>query len=426
MHNIWLVIKHDFGVTIRQRSFWIMTFLIPLIMLGSQIYFVVTENDIGGLGTDSTETNGDEQTTAATHVGLVDPGNLIVEMPPNLETDLFITFASEDAARAALAADEIIQYVLIPRDYLQTGTVTVFDKNFQIFQDVSQMGVAFGNNGWMLEYMINYNLIGDDQLLATLQNPTPGTLATTHQVQVATVDEAETAVAEQDLSMVVASVMPYIFYFLLLMGSSYLMRVVIVEKENRIVELLLLSVDPVGLMVGKIIAMSLVMFIQILIWVGGGILLLNNSAEFLKITLFDFPTGFLGWAIAFLILGYLLFAAIMAAAGALSNNIREAGQITWLLVIPLMPTLMFGSLFLEDPNGWLSMTLSFFPFSAPSAMVTRIAVANVPLWQRLLSLGGLAITTYIVVTLAARFFRPHHLLSTSGFNWKRLATGWRG
>ncbi|MCP5096675.1 MAG: ABC transporter permease, partial [Chloroflexi bacterium] len=270
------------------------------------------------------------------------------------------------------------------------------------------------------------NLTGDEQLLTVFQNPTPATLANQHQVQVfEAVEDEETAVAEQDLSLVVASAMPYIYYFLLLMGSSYLMRVVIIEKENRTVELLLLSIDPIGLMIGKIIAMSLVMMIQILIWVGGGILTLNNSAQYLDVTLFDFPPGFLAWAIIFLILGYLLFAAIMAAAGALSNNIREAGQVTWLLVIPLMPTLMFGTLFLEDPNGAVSMILSFFPFSAPSAMITRIAVANVPIWQRLLSLGGLAVTTYIVVIMASRFFRPHHLLSSSGFNWKRLATGWR-
>ncbi|MCP5096090.1 MAG: ABC transporter permease, partial [Chloroflexi bacterium] len=175
MRNIWLVIKHDFGVTIRQKSFWIMTFLMPLILIGSQIYFVMTDNDIGSIGIDSTESEEAEE-AGATQVGVVDSGGLMAEIPPNFETDLFVTYASEKAARAALDADEIHQYVIIPSDYLETGELIVFDKDFQIFQDDMQNGVAFGNQGWLLEYIINYNLTGDEQLLTVFQNPTPATL----------------------------------------------------------------------------------------------------------------------------------------------------------------------------------------------------------------------------------------------------------
>jgi ABC-2 type transport system permease protein len=70
--------------------------------------------------------------------------------------------------------------------------------------------------------------------------------------------------------------------------------------------------------------------------------------------------------------------------------------------------------------------LSLFPLSAPGAMVTRLAVAEVPLWQILASLAGLALTTYLTISLAARFFRAGNLLSHDSFNWRRLATGWRG
>ena len=98
---------------------------------------------------------------------------------------------------------------------------------------------------------------------------------------------------------------------------------------------------------------------------------------------------------------------------------------TWLLIIPLMPTLMFGTLFLQEPNSPLVLGLSLFPLSAPSAMVTRLAVAPVPLWQILVSLAGLALTAYLFVTLAARFFRAGNLLSETAFSWRRMATGWR-
>ena len=86
---------------------------------------------------------------------------------------------------------------------------------------------------------------------------------------------------------------------------------------------------------------------------------------------------------------------------------------------------MFGDLFVEEPNNPLTLVLSLFPFSAPSAMVTRLAVGQVPLWQIIVSLLGLAGTTYLMVVLAARFFRAGNLLSHAPFNWRRLVTGWR-
>jgi ABC-type Na+ efflux pump permease subunit len=90
-----------------------------------------------------------------------------------------------------------------------------------------------------------------------------------------------------------------------------------------------------------------------------------------------------------------------------------------------MPTLMFSSLFVEEPNHPLILASSLFPFSAPAAMVTRLSVGPVPLWQILLSLTGLAVTTYLSVVLAGRFFRAGNLLSDASFGWRRLASGWR-
>jgi ABC-2 type transport system permease protein len=209
------------------------------------------------------------------------------------------------------------------------------------------------------------------------------------------------------------------------MSSNYLMRAVVNEKENRTVEVLLLSLPPRQMMVGKILAMSIVALLQAVIWVGGGLLILDRGADMLNVANFSFPPGFVVWAILFLILGYLLFASIMAAAGAIAPTAREGAQMIWLLIIPLMPTLMFGRELLAEPNGTLALVLSLFPLSAPSAMVTRLAVAPIPLWQILVSLAGLALTTYLFISLAARFFRAGNLLSQEAFQWKRLATAWR-
>lgn len=426
MHTIWLVMKQEIKNTLQQKSFWIMTFLMPLILLGVNSYALMQGYDAGtssdsGNNATSGETASAEPAPAVSKIGLVDEAGLSTRFPPNFPSDFFIRFDDAATARAALDADEIAQYVVIPADYLETGKVSVYDKDYQLMSGSQQMGAAFdGADEAVLGGLINYNLTGDLPLTYALQNPTPGTLANQHRL--APVVEASQT---QDLAILVANMMPYIFYFLLIISSSYLMRSVVAEKENRTAEVLLLSVRPQELMVGKVLGLGVVTFIQLIVWLGGGYLILNRGAAYLNASTYTFPPGFFLWALIFLVLGYMLYGSIMAAAGAIAQNARESGQVVWVLIIPLMPTLMFGSEMLANPHGTLAMVLSLFPFSAPSAMVTRIAVANVPFWQILISLGGLALTAYLFIVLSARFFRSGNLLSQDTFNWKRFATAWR-
>jgi len=420
MRNIWLVIKHEVGTTLRKPSFWLMTFLMPALLLAIQAYGVIQDSGLG-----SAEADKGEETSITTDmpvIGLVDEAGLIAEIPADFPPDLFLRFPDEATARAALEAGEIEQYVHIPADYIATGEVTVYDKNFQILRSGENMGVAFhGTNEWVLGYLINLNLTGDAQLVGALRDPIPAAYAERHIIN----PPVESDESVRALAQIVASVMPYVFYFILLVGSGYLLRSVVAEKENRTVEVLLLSLHPRELMMGKILGLSVVTLVQLGVWLGGAMLMLNRGAAFLNVSGFTFPPGFVVWATLFLALGFLLFASVMAAAGAIAPTAREGNQVIWLLIIPLMPTLMFSRLFVEEPNNPLTLVLSLFPFSAPSAMVTRLAVGEVPLWQIIVSLLGLAGTTYLMVVLAGRFFRAGNLLSDAPFNWRRLATGWR-
>ncbi len=423
MRDLWLVIKHDVAATIRQRSFWLLTLLMPVLLVGLNAYLML--QDSGQLGRDSnaqeTQEPGAEPAESVV-IGLVDEAGLVVNVPAGLNPDLFVRFPDETAARAALEAGEIEQYVAIPADYVATGRITVYDKEFQMFQGEAGGGIAFvGDQDWVLRALIDYNLTGDAQLLAALRSPIPPALVQSHAIR----PTEERGAEDLALARVVASIMPYIYYFLLIMGGNYLMRSVVLEKESHTVEMLLLSLPPRNLLIGKMLAMSLVMMIQVVVWVGGGILILNRGADLMNVASFAFPPGFWIWAALFLVLGYLLYASVMVASGAIAQTVREGSQVMWLLIIPLMPTLMFSSLFLEEPDGALSVALSLFPLSAPSAMVTRLAVAEVPFWQILVSLAGLAITTYLVVVLAGRIFQAGNLLSGASFNWRRLLTGWR-
>ena len=421
MRTIWQVIKHDVAVTLRQRSFWFLTLLMPVLLIGLQAYYAIQATTSGATGYDPSKGAELHTPEAMPAIGLVDEAGLIARMPADFPSGLFVHFADLDSARAALDKGEVGQYVYIPADYVASGQVTVYARGFQLLSSGAQ-GLAFDSaNDWVLAYLIDYNLSGDQQLAAALRNPTPAVLARPHDIS----PPAATSPETQALAGVVSSVMPYIFYFLLIMAGTYLMRSVIAEKENRTAEVLLLSLNPRDLMVGKILAMSLIVLVQLVFWVGGGVLILNKGADLLKVASYDFPSGFFVWAILFLILGYLLYAAVMAAGGAISSSSRETGPMTFLLIIPLMPTLMFARLFVEEPNNPLVVGLCLFPFSAPSAMVTRLAVAPVPWWQLLVSLAGLAVTTWLFILLAARFFQAGNLLSATPFSLRRLVTAWR-
>ncbi len=421
MRNIWLVIKHEIRITLRKRSFWVLSFVVPVLLLGFQGYFILQDNDISLTGEGEEDVTEDIAPAEMTVVGLVDEAGLIKEIPSGIPPGMFVTLANSDDAHSALELGEVNQFVIIPADYIDSGEITVFDKEFQMLME-GDMGVAFGSsNEWMLPFIISYNLIGDEALSTVLFNPTPGNLARQHALN----PPEESSASDQALAEFTSSAIPYVYYFVLIIVSGYILQSVTSEKENRTVELLLVSLQPKELMTGKLIGMTSVALLQLAFWVAGATFILNRGSTFLDTSGLEFTPAFLITAILFLLLGYLLYASVMAAAGALSNTAREAGQVTWILILPLLPTLMFGRLFAENPDNIMVVFLSLFPFSSPSAMVTRMAVGTVPAWQVILSLTLLAITAYFVLSLATRFFQPQNLLSTAQFSWRRFATAWR-
>ena len=420
MQNIWTVIKHEIRVVLRKKSFWILSFIVPVFLLGFQGYYILLDSDVS-LGGSEDEAEEEAIPSEPTIIGLVDESGLIEEIPAGIPPGMFQRFGSNEAGRAALEDEDIDQLVLIPSDYVTSGEVIIYAENFQILSE-GDMGVAFGSaNEWMLPYIINSNLVGDEALSAVVFNPTPGDQAS----YIALNPPEEESGDDAALAEFTSTAIPYIYYFILIIVSGYILQSVTAEKENRTVEVILVSLDSDELMAGKLLGMTSVAVLQLAFWVGGAAIILNQGSRYFDISELTFTPAFFVTALLFLILGYLLYASVMAAAGALANTAREASQVTWLLILPLLPTLMFGRLFVEDPDSVLALVLSIFPFSSPSAMVTRMAVGSVPAWQVLLSLFLLLITAYAVLLMASRFFHPQNLLSQAQFSWRRFATAWR-
>jgi ABC-2 type transport system permease protein len=403
MRNIFLVIKHEIITILQKRSFWISSFLFPLLILGFNVAVPLLVSRsmesapslIPSIGSTNSEKG----------IGYVDQAGLIKTIPADLPQVLLQAFPNETAAKAAVTDQAIDEYVIIPKDYLQTGKLVVVQRNFKPLDNTP---------GVLLKYVIDANLTGDAVLAAALNRPAQN-------VEMHALGPEKINQGNSTLTMLAPMAVLFIFFFLLVMSSGFMLQSVSREKENRTVEILLLSLRPRELMLGKIVGLSVVALLQISIWLGGGLLVLGQRKEMLSgAAAFDLPAEFVVWALLFFLLGYLLYASLMGAIGALAPSAREGAQFTGMLLLPLMIPVMFNTLFTQTPDSPLAIAFSLFPLTAPSAMITRLVAVHVPVWQILLSLAGLAVATGLAVVLSARFFRANTLLSHTAINWQAI------
>jgi ABC-2 type transport system permease protein len=338
----------------------------------------------------------------------VDEAGLIAELPPGLPPDALQAYASPTAAQAALAAGEIDEFFLVPADFVTNGDVRLTVRNFRPF-------AGEGGTSGLFTYVLNYNLAGDALLAGLVNDPSPEV----------TVQALAPQIEDENLDSPLAFFVPFatlfIFFFLITMSSGYMLASVAREKENRTAEVLLVSLRPRELMLGKLLGLSAIGLIQRIVWMGGGLFALDRGQALLQTAgSFDLPPGFVFWGLLYFVLGYLLYASMMAALGALAPNTREGNQFTFVILLPLIIPLWMANTFLNAPHGSLSVIMSLFPLTAPVAMMTRLATGGIPTWQPVVGLALLALTTYLVVLMAARFFRPDTLLSGAALQWRRV------
>jgi ABC-2 type transport system permease protein len=416
MRYIWIVARHEFFATIRRRSFWIMSLVFPALMIAFSLF--------SGMEDEELIFGGSEAAPEARPpvVGIVDYSGLIDNIPAGMPEGLFRRLADEAMARQALAAGTLDQYVVFPADFLASGQLILKDENVTMVGAGSANNLAAGGNAWMLGQLIAANLAGSDALGAAIQFPVPRIPESEVALRP---PEATLAPEAEATARLVGQAFLYAIYFVLIIGNGFMLQSVTAEKENRTAEVLLVSVSSRQLMIGKVLGLSAVVLLQLAIWLGGAWLAFGRGASALNLAAFHIAPEIVFWAVLFLLAGFLLYGSIMAAGGALVPSAREGGQLNIVLILPLIVVLMMAPELLENPNSTLSLVLSLVPFTAPAAVVTRMVVTDVPLWQTLLSLAALVVSAYAFMLLAARFFRAGNLLSQTAFSWRRLATGWR-
>jgi ABC-2 type transport system permease protein len=387
MNKTLLVFKHEFGQTARRRGFIIMTLIVPVVAL---ILIAVVQLVSG--------TAGPQPQTAT--IGYVDELGGFEQYTSQGNVTL-VRFGTTSDATSALIAGNISEYFVIPADYVSTGVINRYTLEKQLEASPAVVGT-------INHFLVSNLLAGKVPVASIARVETPSNLVTTRLT--------ETGEVAQEQGGYGNLIIPFIFGILLalsiIFSSTYLLQGLGDEKENRLIEVLLSSVSARELLTGKVLGMGAAGLVQVAAWVISAPFLLNVASSSIGglASTIQLPPNFVVLAIVYFILGYLLFAVISAAIGAISSNSREGQQLIGIFTIPALIPLWFTSLLIFMPNSpaWIFFTI--FPLSAPVEVIMRIGVSEIPAWQLVASIGVLILTIVGTLLLTTRIFRTYLLM----------------
>jgi ABC-2 type transport system permease protein len=417
MRKTLLVLKYEFLTTLSRPSWLFVVFGVPLITILIVTVLNIVKTDSAGAGIESDATDQFELRVE----GYVDQSGLVSSIPEDIPPDHLLVYEDETSAHRALESEEITAYYIIPEDYVETGEL------FYIYPDATPL--TSGGQDWLMRRTLLINLLeGDSELADLVWNPMmleATSLAPESEHDVSSEEDCSRpgfTCESSPLVRYLPSAMVALFYVFLMTASGLLLRNISTEKENRLIEILMASVTPREMLWGKIIGLGLVGLIQVITWVGTIFFLSTSGGQTLQLPdEFTLPISLLMWALAFFLLGYVVYASLMAGLGALVPNLRETGQATWVVMAPLLVGYVIG-LFsaIEAPHGMLPILLSMFPLTAPVVMMMRLTVGGVPTWQIVVSAGLMLVTALGIVRAVAAMFHAQNLLSGQPFSARRF------
>ena len=256
-----------------------------------------------------------------------------------------------------------------------------------------------------------------------------------------------------ELESIIGLVLAIIVYFVIFLFSNQVLRGVIEEKSNRIIEVIISSVKPFELMMGKIIGIALVGLTQFLLWivltigiylVANGIILgpeimspsgtvmteeisqivdtTQGQDIMLEVVSMIESINFKAILITFLfyfVFGFLLYAALFAAVGGMVDNETDSNQFVTILSMPLIVAIVCSTAMINNPDSGLGIWLSMIPFTSPVSMMIRIPF-GVPYWQVVVSLLILVLTFVFITWIAAKIYRTGILMYGKKPNLKEI------
>ena len=415
--NIKLIIQREFNERVRKKSFFLSTLITPLMMVALMAAPALIMKYSRG-----------EQK----RIAVIDDSGLVA---PRLENNEEILFETTDLApdQARKRLTDLFGILCIGGDILENPANVRLYANASPSLSLENQITAQIEKILETEKLKAYNIEELDRILAEVK--TTVTLQTFRNDKS---PEGDSQAQSSAAATATGYVLGFILYMFLMIYGSMVMQSVIEEKNSRVLEVMVSSVRPFDLMMGKILGVAAVAVVQILIWgvlvlaVGGlviprlipaeamaGIQAMQQGIpdaasmngldpEMLQTMAVMTDPGYLlklfGCLLLFVFGGYLLYSAMFAAVGSAVDNIQDASQLQLPITLPIVLALLMMLAVIEDPNSQLAFWFSIIPFTSPVVMMARIPY-GIPLWEILLSLALLYASFVGMVWLAAKIYR---------------------
>jgi ABC-2 type transport system permease protein len=317
-----------------------------------------------------------------------------------------------------LLAEQIDSYFVLGSDYLDTGKVTVYGIGGGFSTFVS------ADEGNLDQFLVASLLAGkvDEQTRRRVAAPL--------NIEPVTLDEEGNVESDTPFTLFGDFVLPYIFslafVIIIFTTSGFLLQGVSEEKEGRVIEILLSSISPTELLAGKILGLGALGLIQVVVWLGAGAGLLAATATIFALTgISNLGPSTVVLGIVYFVLGYLLFATLMAVAGSMGTTQRESQQIASIFSVTAAVPMMAMSVIFTNPQSPLIIALSYIPLTSPVMMLLRLGLGPVPSGQVAISLVLLAAGLVASLWAGAKVFRVGLLMYGKRPSVKELGRAFR-
>ncbi len=431
MNHLPLIIKREYLTKVKNKSFIVMTFLSPLIMIA--LIAVVAY---------LSQLNNDKQRT----ISILDETGYLTDIFQDTENTSYTKLNG-------LGLDDAVALVKEKEDYgllyiASADSLDAISDNVMFYSKESpSLTIISGLERKIEKRLEEIKLQKDGVSLAQIESS-----KTNIDITQESFDGEKSSKIDNVVKLAFGGIAGYLLFMFIIIYGNMIMRSVIEEKTSRIIEIIISSVKPIQLMMGKIIGTSLAGVTQFIIWtILGGVLMLVVSfifgidlaqmqtpqqemvnqamqaegaqamAENLITAISHLPIANLIIAFLFFFIGgYLLYSSLYAAIGAAVDNETDTQQFMLPILMPLILAVYVGVFtVIEDPHGTVSTVFSFIPLTSPVVMLMRIPF-GVPLWQQGLSLLLLIGTFMLAVWFAAKIYRVGILMYGKKPTYKEL------
>nr|WP_320118260.1 ABC transporter permease [uncultured Marinifilum sp.] len=438
MNKIFIIIQREYLSRVKKKSFLILTFLTPLLIAGIYAFMIwmMLKDDT-------------EQRTIA----VINESQLIEPVKSTEYTSFnYLNNANFDDVKSQMENKGYYAILVIPNDILEKQSAELFSYKQVTIEVKSEVGSQIRQH---IEKIKRSKIIAEanmpdlEQKLAATKTP----------IAMKTIKFGEGGEVKQsstEIAMGIGFVASFIIYMFIFLYGVQVMRGVIEEKSNRIVEVIISSVKPFQLMMGKIVGVAMVGLTQFIMWVilsgviitiGTAVILPGIDVDTLQQaqTISELPEGaanmnveqfkmaqeifgtfdlayvasILGAFVFFFLGGYLLYSALFAAVGSAVDNETETQQFMMPITIPLILALYIGFAVAKNPESSLAFWGSIIPFTSPIVMLVRIPF-GVPLWELLLSMVLLIGTFLFITWIAAKIYRTGILMYGKKVSYKEI------